>query len=158
MKKTFLSGAVIFFAARSFGSGPVIENTAYVFEPINFGFLMESGFNLLAGIVAFALTAWCVWLLVRKALPWVAVAFGGWFSDLFSYLDEKEKQEQWEADGKPYYIMDEDGKYERVSAFRYENYLLDRGFNPETARSYMKEHGYDPSLPPPEVLDDDDDF
>ena len=157
MKKTFLSAAVIFCVSRSFASGPVIENSAYVFEPIDFITLIKSGFNLFAGIVAFALTVWCIWLIVCRALPWVAVSFGGLFSDLFSYLDEKEKREQWEADGKPYYIVDDDGKYQRVSALRYENYLLDRGFNPDAARSYMKEHAYDSSLPPPEVLHDDDD-
>lgn len=42
-----------------------------IFNTVSIDSLIQSGFVVLAGIVAVALAAWGSWLIVRKLLPWV---------------------------------------------------------------------------------------
>lgn len=79
-----------------------------------------------------------------------------WASWFFDWLEDLEDKKDWEESGKPYYIQDDEGKFKRVSAIRYENYLLDRGFSPKAAREYMQDHAFDPDLPPPQVMSVED--
>lgn len=45
-----------------------------IFNTVSIDSLIQSGFVVLAGIVAVVLAAWGSWLIVRKLLPWVAMS------------------------------------------------------------------------------------
>lgn len=159
MKKLFLCGAAVLSAAVSFADEAAAPDYGIdMSSPFSVLFsnlltMLQSGFKVVAAVVGVALAAWGAWLIVKRCLPWISTAFG----DLTEYLEDKELYDQWEADGKPYYIEGDDGHFKRVSAMQYEQYLLDRGYSPESARSYMREEAYNPHRKPLEVLDDDDD-
>ena len=78
------------------------------------------------------------------------------FSEIFDWFEERQLKKEWEEAGKPYYIRNPDGTFHRVSAYQYENYLLDNGYNPRSARAFMRDSAYDPELQPVKVISDPD--